>query len=33
MNKHLRYWLRVVGLGLLLGILLYAGYLGLGMLP
>ena len=33
MNRHVRYWLRVVLLGVLLGVLLYAGYLGLGMLP
>ena len=33
MNRLVRYWLRVVLLGLLLGLLLYASYLGLGMLP
>jgi len=33
MNRFVRYWLRVVLLGLLLGMLLYAGYLGWGVLP
>jgi len=33
MNRLVRYWLRVVLLGLLLGVLLYAGYLAWGMLP
>lgn len=33
MKRLARYWLRVVLLGVLLGVLLYAGYLGLGVLP
>lgn len=33
MNRGPRYWLRIVALGLGLGVLLYAGYLALGMLP
>lgn len=28
-----RYWLRVLGLGVLLGVLLFAGHILLGMLP
>lgn len=33
MKRQLLHSLRVVGLGLGLGVLLYAGYLALGMLP
>lgn len=33
MRRALLHALRVVGLGLLLGALLYAGYIALGMLP
>ena len=33
MKAALRYVLRVLGLGVLLGVLLYAAYLGWGMLP
>jgi hypothetical protein len=33
MNRALRHALRVVALGLGLGVVLYAGYLALGMLP
>lgn len=33
MSKPLRHALRVVGLGLGLGVVLYVGYLALGMLP
>jgi hypothetical protein len=32
-NKPVRHGLRVLGLGLLLGVVLYAGYLALGVLP
>lgn len=32
MNRPLRHALRVVAFGLLLGVVLYAGYLGLAML-
>jgi hypothetical protein len=32
-NPTLRYWLRVLSLGLALGVLLFLGYLALGMLP
>lgn len=28
-----RWWLRTLGLGVLLGVVLYVGYLALGMLP
>ncbi len=33
MKAALRYVLRVLGLGITLGIVLYAAYLGWGMLP
>lgn len=33
MSPRLRHGLRLLGLGALLGALLYAGYLGLAMLP
>lgn len=33
MRPLLRYWLRVLGLGLLLGLVLYAAYLAWGMRP
>lgn len=33
MKRSLRHALRVVCLGLLLGVVLYGGYLALGMLP
>lgn len=31
--KLARYWLRILALGLALGIVLYVGYLAYGMLP
>lgn len=33
MNRTVAHVLRVIGLGVLLGLLLYGGYLLLGMLP
>ena len=33
MNKSLRHVLRIVALGLALGVVLYVGYLAIGMLP
>ena len=33
MNRQLAHALRIVVLGLLLGVVLYCGYLALGMLP
>ncbi len=33
MNRQVTHALRLVALGLLLGVLLYCGYLALGMLP
>lgn len=33
MNRPIAHALRIVALGLLLGVVLYVGYLALGMLP